>query len=104
MKYECVILTVIGALNEIRGHLRPNLLAIKPYMTLPKKTPIDQIETIHDVSSAVSGPVGNGVLSLRSNSSFGLVHPPMEMQEGKNALLIRPNNFEICRKRFIVRR
>lgn len=76
MPHDKIILTVIGADNEISGHFRPYLLAIKPNITLPKNTPIDHIEIIHEASSAVS-LVGNGVLSLRNNSSFGLAHPPI---------------------------
>lgn len=72
-----MILTVIGADNPIKGHFRPNLFAMKPNITLPKNTPIDQIEIIHDASSdEITND--NGVLSLSfSNNSFGLAHPPI---------------------------
>lgn len=69
-------LTVIGTDKKINGHFLPNLFAIKPNITEPKKTPMDQIEIIHEASSLVSWPLANGVFSLRSNNSFGLAHPP----------------------------
>lgn len=71
----------MGMDNPINGHFRPNLFAIKPKITEPKNVPMAQIEIIHDVSSLLSTPLGNGVFSLRSSNSFGLAHPPTEKMD-----------------------
>lgn len=68
---------MVGGAIHIRGRFRPKWLVITPKITFPVRPPTFVSEVIHDISSIVSLPDGNGVLSDISKITFGLHHPTL---------------------------
>lgn len=58
-----LLLTIVRIAIKSNGNFRPNLLVTKPNMIFPTRPPAHVSDAIHDDSSVVIFPEGNGVAS-----------------------------------------
>lgn len=65
----------IGIDKEMRVHFRPNRSIMKPPIKAPGNAPNPIIDAIHEASSVVILPDGNGVTSDWRRIILGDVHP-----------------------------
>lgn len=56
-------LIICGTANSNRNVLRPTALAITPNISVPRKPPMQNSDTIHEISSVVRAPSSIGVIS-----------------------------------------
>lgn len=68
-------LTIVGTAIDISGNFRPNFDVIYPKMMLPINPPTHSKLAIHEASSIVIGPDGNGDSSDVRIRILGDDHP-----------------------------
>lgn len=80
--------------SKIKYIFRPSFFETYPQMIFPNAPPIDSKEAIHEASSIVIFPDGNGESSERSGIRLGPVHPDINPNPTGNRYTITKLNVD----------